>query len=62
MPSLLIAKNLSKTFAVYKRINFFTRDKKEVQTITDFSLEIEKPIIFGLVGPNGAGKTTFIKH
>lgn len=59
---LLSAKNLSKTFDVYKRINFFKRDKTEVKALTDFSLELEKPIIYGLVGPNGAGKTTFIKH
>ncbi len=25
-------------------------------------MEIQKPMIYGLVGPNGAGKTTFIKH
>ena len=60
--SLLKIKNLSKTFTVYKRTGFFSRDKKEVQALTDFSLEIDKPMIYGLVGPNGAGKTTFIKH
>jgi len=60
--SLLTAKNLSKTFTVYKRTGFFSREKKEVLALTDFTLEIEKPIIYGLVGPNGAGKTTFIKH
>jgi ABC-2 type transport system ATP-binding protein len=60
--SLLIAKNLSKTFTVYKRTGFFSREKKEVQALTDFSLEIDQPMIYGLVGPNGAGKTTFIKH
>ncbi|GAB4146032.1 MAG: hypothetical protein OHK0017_06320 [Patescibacteria group bacterium] len=59
---LLKAKNLSKTFTVYKRTSFFGREKKEVQALTDFNLEINEPIILGLVGPNGAGKTTFIKH
>ena len=60
--SLLKAKNISKTFTVYKRTGFFTRDKKEVHSLIDFSLEIEKPMIYGLIGSNGAGKTTFIKH
>jgi ABC-2 type transport system ATP-binding protein len=59
---LLSAKNLSKTFTVYKRTGFFSRDKKEVEALIDFDITIEKPIIYGLVGPNGAGKTTFIKH
>jgi ABC-2 type transport system ATP-binding protein len=58
---LLNVKNLYKTFTVYKRTGFFSRDKKEVKALTDFNLQIEKPIIYGLVGPNGAGKTTFIK-
>ena len=60
--SLLKVKNLYKTFAVYKRTGFLSREKNEVQALTDFSLSIDKPIIYGLVGPNGAGKTTFIKH
>jgi ABC-2 type transport system ATP-binding protein len=47
---------------VYKRLGFFKREKKEVVALIDFDLEINEPIIFGLVGPNGAGKTTFIKH
>jgi ABC-2 type transport system ATP-binding protein len=60
--SLLKVQDLSKTFTVYKRTGFFSRQKKEVQALTDFNLEISKPMIYGLVGPNGAGKTTFIKH
>ena len=60
--TLLKSTNLSKTFTVYKRLGLFKRQKKEVEAITDFDLEINQPIIFGLVGPNGAGKTTFIKH
>jgi len=59
---LLSSQSLSKTFTVYKRLGFFKREKKEVSALTNFSLEIEKPMIYGLVGPNGAGKTTFIKH
>jgi ABC-2 type transport system ATP-binding protein len=60
--TLLKSTNLSKKFTVYKRLGLFKREKKEVQAITGFDLEINEPIIFGLVGPNGAGKTTFIKH
>lgn len=60
--SLLVAKNLSKTFHVYKRKGFFKREHSEVPALTDFSLTIDEPTIYGLVGPNGAGKTTFIKH
>jgi len=59
---LLKAKLVSKAFTVYKRTGFFSREKKEVQALKDFTIEIESPIILGLVGPNGAGKTTFIKH
>lgn len=60
--TLLSAKNLTKTFDVYKRTGFFSRSKKEVTALSSFDLIIEKPTIYGLVGPNGAGKTTFIKH
>ncbi len=62
MSFLLKAKSVTKTFQVFKRTGFFKRQKNEVQALVDFSIEIEKPIILGLVGPNGAGKTTFIKH
>lgn len=59
---LLRASQVSKSFSVYKRTGFFSRDKQEVAALTNFNLEISEPIILGLVGPNGAGKTTFIKH
>lgn len=59
---LLKTNNLSKTFVAYKRTGFFSREKKEVEALKNFNLEINEPIIYGLVGPNGAGKTTFIKH
>lgn len=59
---LLYAENLSKTFVVYKRKGFFSYQKQEVQALLNFSLQIDRPTIYGLIGPNGAGKTTFIKH
>ncbi len=62
MKPLLKATSITKSFDVYKREGFFKRSKKTVQALTDFTLEIDKPMIYGLVGPNGAGKTTFIKH
>jgi ABC-2 type transport system ATP-binding protein len=60
--SLLNANAVSKTFTVYKRLGLFKREKKVVDALIDFSLDVQSGTIFGLVGPNGAGKTTFIKH
>jgi ABC-2 type transport system ATP-binding protein len=62
MGQLLEAKHLSKTFVIHKKTGIIKREKKEVQALVDINLEIQEPIILGLVGPNGAGKTTFIKH
>ena len=45
------AKNVNKTF--YKK-------SKEVKSLTDFNINIEKGTIHGLLCPNGAGKSTFI--
>lgn len=59
---LLQANNLEKTFYVYKKTGWLSRKRTEVKALSNFSLKIDKPIIYGLVGPNGAGKTTFIKH
>jgi ABC-2 type transport system ATP-binding protein len=34
---------------------------REVQALSDVSLNVQKADIFGLLGPNGAGKTTMVK-
>jgi ABC-2 type transport system ATP-binding protein len=60
--SLLNTQSVSKTFEYYKNLGLFKREKKTVESLVNFSLEIKEPAIVGLVGPNGAGKTTFIKH
>lgn len=38
-----------------------TKRYRRVAALTDFSLEIPKGEVFGLVGPNGSGKTTAIR-
>ena len=38
-----------------------TKAYKNVRAVDDFSLEIEKGHIYGIIGPNGVGKTTFFK-
>lgn len=38
-----------------------TMGERHYKALDDFSLDIEKGEIFGLLGPNGSGKTTLIK-
>lgn len=54
MGALIKIKNVSK---YYKNI----AGQKYFKALDDFSLEIEKGEIFGLLGPNGSGKTTLLK-
>jgi len=37
-----------------------TRDFGDIKAVDEFTLEIPKGIVFGLLGPNGSGKTTII--
>lgn len=48
MSSVLVAKNVSKSYGTKKALE-------------GFSIEINKGEIVALLGPNGAGKTTFVK-
>jgi len=48
MTSLVIARNVSKSFG-------------NLRAVDDVSFDIEKGRIMGLIGPNGAGKTTLLK-
>lgn len=45
---MIKASGVRKTFGTYNALN-------------DFSINVKKGSVYGLVGPNGAGKTTFIK-
>lgn len=60
--SIIRVTSLNKNFVTNKRVGFFKHTVENLKAISDFSLVIDKPQIYGLVGPNGAGKTTFIKH
>ncbi len=53
--------NLSKTYEVKRRDNFWTFHKEKIHAVKNVSMRIEKGEIIGLLGINGAGKTTTIK-
>ncbi|NWF95244.1 MAG: ABC transporter ATP-binding protein [Candidatus Thorarchaeota archaeon] len=54
--------NLSKTFeSVRRRAIIIPVERKKVEALKSFSLDIPKGQTYGLLGPNGAGKTTLIK-
>lgn len=51
--------HLSKHFSIDN--GFFTRGKKTVKAVNDFTLNLEKGKILGLVGESGSGKTTLAR-
>ena len=44
------------------RVNNVTKYFDDFKVLDNFSLNVKKGTIYGLVGPNGAGKTTIINH
>ena len=42
-------------------IQHISKSYKEVQAVTDISLDVKKGELFGLIGPDGAGKTTLMR-
>jgi ABC-2 type transport system ATP-binding protein len=42
-------------------IQHISKSYKEVQAVSDISLEVKKGELFGLIGPDGAGKTTLMR-
>ncbi len=44
------------------KVSNVTKHFDDFKVLDDFSLEVKKGTIYGLVGPNGAGKTTIINH
>ena len=44
------------------KVSNVTKHFDDFRVLDNFSLEVKKGTIYGLVGPNGAGKTTIINH
>lgn len=44
------------------KVSNVTKHFDDYRVLDNFSLEVKKGTIYGLVGPNGAGKTTIINH
>jgi ABC-2 type transport system ATP-binding protein len=42
-------------------IQHISKSYKDVQAVSDISLEVKKGELFGLIGPDGAGKTTLMR-
>lgn len=67
--SLITARDLSKTFRVYRTgdgirgylKSFYSREYEEVHAVEELDLEIDSGEIIGYIGANGAGKSTTVK-
>ena len=44
------------------RVENVSKNFDNITALNDFSLNVKKGSIYGLVGTNGSGKTTIIKH
>jgi ABC-2 type transport system ATP-binding protein len=42
-------------------IQHISKSYKDIQAVSDISLEVQKGELFGLIGPDGAGKTTLMR-
>lgn len=65
MKDIITVKRVNFTYTSYKRVEgilgIFKRDKKKIEALKDFSMNLNEGEILGLLGLNGAGKTTLTK-
>jgi ABC-2 type transport system ATP-binding protein len=67
--SIITVRNLSKTYAYYRKQpglwgsmrGLFTREKLFAEAVKNINFTIEEGELIGFLGPNGAGKTTTLK-
>jgi len=59
--SPLLRRGLGEASGEAISIQNISKSYKDVQAITDISLEVQKGELFGLIGPDGAGKTTLMR-
>ena len=58
---LIEVEDLSRDFAVRRRVGRLRRTTEVVQAVRDLSFTVERGEMVGYIGPNGAGKSTTIK-
>lgn len=65
MKPIISVNHVNFTYTSYQKqkgiINFFKREKKNIQALKNLSITFNQREIIGLLGLNGAGKTTLIK-